>query len=280
MVARVNGEPVLLSEVEVVHDLKYLTGPRDSVPSLQRMQEEYGDVLAEILVQRLIAQFLNGAGLAVSDNEVEVAEMVVRSDYPEGAFEQMLIDQYINLDQWREQLRAVLSQEKLIQKVLRPTLTIDYPAVDAYYREHIADFYLAPQVRFLLIQGRDRELVEKVMADSVADSDPETLSMRFDRVEVQSYTLLEDNIPGDWQALLSGLEPNQSTPLLLLGEEGYQALVLMERTDARIIDPVQAYPIVERILLERKLQQAYDVWLEIMLQTADIQVNQQLLMRN
>ncbi len=279
VVARINGEPVLLSEVEAVHDLKYLAGMTHQVNSLHHLQEEYGAVLAEILVQRLVARYLADRGLAVTDEELKAAEMVVRADYPEGAFEQMLIEEYIHLDRWREQLRAGLNQEKLVQKVLRPSISIDYLEVDAYYRDHIVDFYLQPRVRFLLIQGQELDLVEKVLELSSAEPDPDVLGKRFDRVDVHAYALREDNIPGDWQALLSGLEPRQATDILLRTPDGYQVLVLLERTEGRIVDPAQAYPLVERILLESKLQEAFDAWLTEALRSAAIQVNHQLLAR-
>lgn len=278
VVARINGEPVLLSEVEAVHDLKYLAGMTHQVDSLQRLQAEYGAVLTEILVQRLVAGYLADQGLAVTDEELEAAEMVVRADYPEGAFEQMLIEEYIHLDRWREQLRAGLNQEKLVQKVLRPSISIDYLEVDAYYREHIA-FYLQPRVRFLLIQGQERDLVEKVLELSATEPDPDVLGKRFDRVDVHAYALREDNIPGDWQALLSGLEPREATNVMSRNPEGYQVLVLQERTEGRIVDPAQAYPLVERVLLESKLREAFDAWLAETLRSASIQVNHQLLAR-
>ncbi|WP_052813001.1 peptidylprolyl isomerase [Desulfonatronum thioautotrophicum] len=279
VVARVNGEPVFLAEIEAVHDLKYLGGSSRHGASMHRLQEEYGAVLAEILVQRLVAQFLAGRNLATSDQEVEAAERLVLADYPEGAFEQMLIEEYIHLERWREQLRAGLNQEKLIQKVLRPTVSIDYQEVDVYYRENIADFYLRPRVRFLLIQGQDREQVAKTLERFATEPDMDMMDKRFDSVEVHVHTLREDNIPGDWQALLSGLEPQQATELLSRGPDGYQVLVLLERTEGRIIDPAQAYPLVERILLERKLHQAFDAWLTDALQSARIQVNEHLLTR-
>ncbi|PTN33327.1 peptidylprolyl isomerase [Desulfonatronum sp. SC1] len=279
VVARVNGEAVFLSEIEAVHDLKYLAGMTHQVNSLPRLREEYGAVLTEILIQRLVARYLADHGLAVTDEEMEAAEMVVRADYPEGAFEQMLIEEYIHLDRWREQLRAGLNQNKLVQKVLRPSISIDYLEVDAYYRERIADFYLRPRVRFLLVQGQERDLVEKVLELSATEPDPDVLGQRFDRVDVHAYALREDNIPGDWQALLSGLEPKQATSILSRNPDGYQVLVLLERTEGRIVDPAQAYPLVERILLESKLREAFDAWLTEALRSASIQVNHQLLAR-
>lgn len=276
VVARINGEPIYLAQLEAAHDLKFLARTSLNSTFLDHLHQEYGAVLSEILVQRLVIQFLARQDMAVSQEELDAVEAQVRSDYPEGAFEQILIEEYIHLDRWRDQLRATLSQEKLLQKILRPTISIDYQEVDAYYRRNIADFYLRPKVRFLFIQGQERDQVEKVAQMSASEPDPEILGKRFDRVDVHAYTLREDNIPADWQALLGELEPMQTTQILGV-EDGYQALTLLERTGGRIVDPAQAYPLVERILVERKLQEAFDAWLANELQSSEITVNRQLL---
>jgi len=279
VVARVNGEPIYLKQLEAKHDLKYLTGAGSYAPSLERLQAEYGMVLSDMVVGILVSQFLAKRGMAVGEAELDAVEAQVRADYPEGAFEQMLVEEYIDLDLWREQVRATLNLEKLFQKVFRPQISIDYQEVVAYYRENIVDFYLRPKVRLLHIQGPDKESVEKVLELARQEEDLVALRTRFDRVEVHRYTLHEDNIPTDWRSFLEGLEPGQSSGALVLKGQGYQALVLLERTPGRIVDPAQAYPLVERILVERKLQEAFDAWLAAELEAARIEVNISLLRR-
>lgn len=279
VVARVNGEPIYLAQLEAKHDLKYLTGTINYSGSLERLQAEYGMALLEIVISKLVSQFLSAQGMAVSEQELDAAEAQVRADYPEGAFEQMLVEEYIDLDLWREQLKATLHQEKLFQKVLRPQISIDYQEVDAYYRENIVDFYLRLRVCFLFIQGSDKESVKKVLEMSRAEHDPAELDKRFDMVEVRGYTLYEDNIPADWRSLLEGLEPGQASDVLMRDGQEYQAMVLRERTPGRIVDLAQAYLLVERILVERKLQEAFDAWLAAAISAAQIEVNPRFLHR-
>lgn len=279
VVARVNGEPIYLEQLEAKHDLKYLVGVRSYIPASERLQAEYGMALSDMVIDMLISQFLTERGMAVGGDELDAVEAQVRADYPEGAFEQMLVEEYIDLDTWREQVRASLNQEKLFQRILRPQISIDYQEVDAYYRENIVDFYLHPKIRFLHIQGPDKESVEKILELARKEEDPVALGTRFDRVEVHGYTLREDNIPMDWRSFLEGLEPGQASGPLILENRGYQAFVLQERTPGRIVDLAQAYPLVERILVERKLQEAFDAWLAAELAAARIEVNTSLLRR-
>lgn len=280
VVARVNGEPIFLAQLEAKHDLKYLAGTVNYSASLERLQSEYGAALSDLVISKLISQYLATRDIEVSDQEVEALEAKVRADYPEDAFEQMLVEEYIDVDLWREQLRTTLSQEKIFQKVLRPQISIDYQEVDAYYRDNIVDFYLPARVRFLYIQGPDPESVAKVMDLSKELDDPGELGKRFDRVDVHEYTLHEDNIPTEWRALMDGLDPGQASNVSVQNGQGFQSLVLMERTPSRIVDLAQAYPLIERILVERKLQDAFDAWLTGELQNARIEVNTDLLRRD
>jgi len=277
VVARVNGEPIYLMQLEAKHDLKYLARSNISSASLERLQDEYGTVLSEMVVNILMAQHLAERNLTASEQDLSAAESLVRADYTEEAFEQMLVEEYIDLDIWREQLKATLHHEIFFQKVLRPQISIDFQEVDAYYRRHIVDFYLRPRMKFLFIQGPDQDSVEKVLELSQTEDDPAQLSKRFDKVEVHGYTLYEDNIPTEWRLVLEELEPGQSTGPLIREARGCQAMVLLEKTPGRIIDPAQAYPLVERVLVEQKLQDAFEVWLSETLQTARIEVNTLLL---
>lgn len=279
IVAKVNGEPIFLEQLEARHDLKYLAGTGGYVPSVERLQSEYGMALSEMVINMLVSQYLANRDLEVTDQELDAVEMQVRADYPEDSFEQMLVEEYIDLALWREQLRATLSQEKLFQKVLRPRISIEYQEVDAYYRENIVDFYLSPKMRFLYIMGSEKESVEKLLELSRAEDDPTVLGKRFDRVEVHDYTLREDSIAMEWRSRLDALEPGQATGVLSRDEQDHEAFVLLERTPGRIVDLAQAYSLVERILVERKLQEAFNAWLASELDAARVEVNTELLQK-
>jgi hypothetical protein len=75
---------------------------------------------------------------------------------------------------------------------------------------------------------------------------------------------------------LTGLKPGQASDVLT-DRFGFEALVLLERSEAKVLPPAQAYPLVEEALLERKLKSAFEAWLSGALAKADIQVSEHLL---
>ncbi|BDQ32570.1 peptidylprolyl isomerase [Pseudodesulfovibrio portus] len=276
IVARVNGSPIYLTQLEFQHDQIQADSVGAYVPSVEKLSSEYGDILADLIVQELVSQELKQRDLAVTDEELRKAEDAVRSDYPEGAFEKVLVEEYIDLKSWRMQLRYHLAQKKFYQLVLRPQIKIDYKEAEKYYRDHISDFYLPESLRILVVRGPSRELVEKAVEKYRQDRDQMNLTTAFGEVETREVVVREGRMSAAWKNAVSGLEAGQSSPVLA-DKFGFEALVLLDRSEAKVLEPAQAYPLVEEALLESKLHRAFEQWLSDKLATAKISVSEHLL---
>jgi parvulin-like peptidyl-prolyl isomerase len=276
VVAKVNGRPIALAQLQFKHDLMHTFALSKGNPTLSELRKEYGSILAELVVQELIDQELENRGLAVSDQELAAAEADIRSDYPEGAFEQTVIEEYIDLDAWRQQLRARLARDKFLANVLRPQVRIDYQEAESYYREHLADFYLPPRLTFLMVGGPSKELVTKAVQLHFQGAKPEDIATRFRNVEARLLKMREDRVPNPWRETLAALKEGQASPVTQ-AEAGYRQFVLVEKTAGRTLEPSQAYPLVEGVLLEKKLGQAFESWLDFAVSKADIKVSARLL---
>lgn len=271
VVAKVNGRPITLQQLEMRHDFMHLSGPGESNPSVSRLKEEYGQALGDIIVLELVSQSLERRGLTVTDGELAKAEADVRADYPPGAFEQVLVEEYIDLGTWRQQLRSRLAMEKFFREVLRPEIKLDYQEAEAYYKDHIQEFYLPPRVRFVMVRGPGLDQVGSATDMVRAGAEPAVVAERYAQVTVQELKMREDRITASWRGALKGLEPGQASQALA-ERDGFTRLVLVEHTPAKVLDPSRAYPLVEKVLVEEKLGRAYEAWLESQLASADIRV--------
>ncbi|WP_207262149.1 peptidylprolyl isomerase [Desulfovibrio sp. Huiquan2017] len=276
IVARVNGAPIFLSQLEFQHDQFQEDSVGAFVPSVEKLRREYGEILSDLIVQELVVQDLARRDLSVTDEELRKAEDMVRADYPEGAFEQVLVEEYIDLKSWRRQLRYYLAQKKFFQQVLRPQVKIDYKEAEKYYRDHISDFYLAESLRILVVRGPSRELVIKAVDKYLKDHDQVNLATAFGEVETREVVVREGRLTAPWRAALTGLKPGQASDVLT-DRFGFEALVLLERSEAKVLPPAQAYPLVEEALLEKKMESAFEKWLSGSLAKADIKISEHLL---
>ena len=259
VVARVNEEPIYLSQLESEHDLVYMDWSSANDFDVTSLKTEYGEVLGNLILQALICQTLTREGLAVTDAEVVEAESVIRSDYPDReAFEQTLIDSYVDIEEWRKCLRARLSTKKFLHEYLRPTVTITYETAREYYRKHIADFIVPERFFFAVIGAKDRETllagvaVYRKQGDGPAEHSPD--------VEIHDMDVPLNALSPVWRSILSGLKPGQASAVQT-GKNGVTVLYLKKRIPETILSPSQAYPLVENVLTENKLKSVFAGWI-------------------
>lgn len=276
VVARVNGQPIFLSQLEAKYDLSHLGWTGTVLPTLGKLKADYSRILSELIAQELIFQVLREKGFAVTEAEMLYAEAKVRADYPKGLFEQVLVEEYIDLDVWREQLRAHLAYEKLLNNILRPRISLDKEEVEAFYQNNLDMFHLPARLTFVLVTGPDKETLRQALDMYLAGSDGAALEQAFEGVRTQQVKLLQDRLTKKWRDALENVEEGQPSELLS-AQNGYEALVLLERRTAQQLSPEEAFPLVEKILMEKKLQEAFASWLENELHDADIFVSQRLL---
>jgi parvulin-like peptidyl-prolyl isomerase len=276
VVARINGQPILLRQLESRYDLNQLGGMNDLSPSVSRLRLDYGQILGDLIIQELIAQELKSRKLSITDEDVAKAEQEVRRDYPEGAFEQVLIEEYIDLEEWRNQLRAKLALDRFTNGILRPRIQIGVEEAKAYYNEHVDDFYLPPLIEFLVFRSASRADLEKAMQLYSSANRTDSISGILPQVQVHKLKMREDRLPPTWHMAMKELQ-QLSASAILTDRSGFQVFIPLERTPGKVLDPSSAYPLVERIMVEKKMREIFDEWLQAALSTAKIQVSVHLL---
>ena len=91
-------------------------------------------------------------------------------------------------------------------------------------------------------------------------------------MDVRELRVRDDQLTVSWKNALKGLASGEASSVMTaLG--GYEALVYIGTIPAKVLDPTQAYPVVERELLDDKLHQAFDQWLGDALASATISVS-------
>lgn len=276
VVARVNGRPITLDRLELKYDFMHLDSSFDAAPSVAQLKEDYGHLLGDLIVQELVDEELERRDLGVTQEEVQAAEDEVRADYPEDTFEQVLVEEYIDIDYWRQELRARLALEKFFSEVLRPGISLGYEEAEAYYRQHINEFYLPPRLRIYLVSGPSRDAVQSAVDLYRKNSSVDAIEGKFEQVEVRELRVREDRMTIAWKNALKPLSPGDATPVMT-SESDFQSLIYLEKSPAKVLDPSRAYPVVEKVLVERKLREAFDAWLSDALANASIEVSTHLL---
>lgn len=95
-------------------------------------------LLSQITEELLLKEKAQSLNLTVNDAELDAAVRNIKSDYPEGTFEQVLLENAVSFDFWRQRLRARLLMNKVIEKELESNVIITPEDVASYYRQHYA----------------------------------------------------------------------------------------------------------------------------------------------
>ncbi|NDV27991.1 SurA N-terminal domain-containing protein [Desulfovibrio sp. JC010] len=275
IIARVNGKPIYLAQLEYKYDLTH-EGNGGFVPSVEQVRAEYGQILGDLIVQELVSQELEEREIPVSDKEMKEAEDEVRSDYPDDSFEQILIEEYIDINAWRSQLKYQLAMDKFYSDILRPEIKIDYKEAEQYYRTHLSDFYMPAGFRFVMIKGLSKDLVLKGVELYREGLSPAAISAKLRKVSVQEIWIRSGQVPAGWKTFVENLEAGEATSVITQKKE-FLCLILKEKKKATLLTPLQAYPMVEKVLLEKMLQEKFEAWLKNKMATSKIKISKDLL---
>ncbi len=275
VVATVNGRPITLSRLEFVHALKQMGAPGLQNPTVEQLRGEYGDILADMILLELIAQELDDRGLSVTDQDVADVEAEVRRDYPDDAFDAMLIEENIDLDRWREGVRSKLAAERFFRDVLAAGSKVGVQEAAEYYKAHSREFVRPERVRFLLVRAKDRKGTQKLLNQYKKQGGLETGDRDGGSV-VRELSLRPESLPPAWKKALKGLKPGKASKIGS-GGGGAEALVLLERIPEKSLDAAQAYPLVQKALVAQKAREAFAGWVREATKNARIKVSSRLI---
>ena len=124
-------------------------------------------------------------------------------DYPKGGFEQVLIEEYIDLETWRQQLLSYLSYEKFLKKILKPKVQLTEADIKAYYQKHVSSFGLPERIAFVLVKGPELDNVKHVLKLVAKGVDQGQLHKQFPSVEVQNQEIPVKQLPESMSALVA-----------------------------------------------------------------------------
>jgi hypothetical protein len=281
VVALVNGSPIYLHQLEAKYDFLHLDWGESLPPGIEQLQQEYGEILTNLILYKLIEQELAARGLKVTDEEVAAREEEVRHDYPPDEFEKILIEEYIDLNYWREQLKLKIAWEKFIHEVLRPRVRIDFQEVQDYYQKNLSEFYLPQRIRFLIFSSPDQEELKKAIASYkktktyAANAKLEELRKKHSDLIVHEYFMRVDQLPFIWAGEIKKLNPGEFSRIKN-DKKNFYSLVVLKKEEASLLEPYQAYSIIEEKLTQQKIRRLFFKWVADTLQKAEIKINPKL----
>lgn len=269
--ASVNGQGISFREVESRRVVLFVKrSPTADIQNDAVLQAQYRYVLSGLIEELLVCQFMEKSGFSVSPEVVEAEERKIRADYPEGAFEEMLLEEGIDLERWRDNLRKHLLVETFITQILRPEISIAPGEFQEYYRNHSSDFVLSEQWHFMQIMGQDKSEVERAQGSFLTIRDAAAVQKEY-LVTIHDIFMGKDLLPEALLKELSGISAWQGTSTKSY-EGAFRNFVMIEKVPASVLDAATITQRVEQVIAEDKMRVIYANWVREQLDKAKIQL--------
>ena len=277
VVARVNDQLIYLDEVESGYNNNFFKWSRGVPPDLKDIQSSYGKVLLDLIVDKLIKQELKSSGHAVDPGELEAIEQEIRQDYPEGGFEEVLIEEHIDLDEWRSRVMQGLMWDRFKEEVLRPRISLDVEEVKEYYHYHIEDFHIPERIVFLHFSSQEEGRLQEVLDTFGESEDISGIREKYPQINVGEYEMRVDRLPLGLQDELTSLQKGEKSRIRKSSQDLFYWVMVLDRKDSKLLKPHQVYSIIEENLVQEKMHQVFYNWLEKIVDQSKIEINSRLL---
>lgn len=139
------GNEVLLrvgERVLTVHDFNeaFEISKTAYAHNIRQQSEDLRDaqmrLLNQLTVEMLILERGQELGISITDDELERAVSEIKSDYPEGEFEETLIEFAVSYDAWLNRLKTRLVMNKVIEAELKNRISISPEDISQYYKKN------------------------------------------------------------------------------------------------------------------------------------------------
>ncbi len=164
---RVAETEITAGEFERAFEMAMMAYPYNIVKQPQAFQEAREQVLQELVERAILAARARELGIRVEPAELADAVARIKKGYPEGAFEQALLESAVSYDAWKAALRRRLLMEKVVALEVESRIRVTDAEIRDYYRAHYAakerksaGTELHPDVRKALVRQLRAEKIE------------------------------------------------------------------------------------------------------------------------
>ena len=139
------GNEVLLrvgDRVLTVHDFNeaFEISKTAYAHNIRQQPEDLRDAQLRLLNQLTVELFMleraKELGISVTDDELERAVSEIKSDYPEGEFEETLLEFAVSYDAWLNRLKIRLTMDKVVEAELKSRISISSEDISQYYKKN------------------------------------------------------------------------------------------------------------------------------------------------
>ncbi|MFC1824941.1 peptidyl-prolyl cis-trans isomerase [Thermodesulfobacteriota bacterium] len=247
----------------------------------RKLGSSRNSILTNILEQYLILEYGREKDIKITGSELMVAIKEIKEDYPDNEFHEMLLNRYVDFEDWKERLRHHLLIKKICRKALEGVAPVTFQETKNYFEYHKEEFRHPELVRFSQIVTLKKEQAENALKRIRKGEDLSDLAREYS-VAVQTE---EGGFDG-WVAR-GQLEESMEKAIfsLSVGElssvvqtpYGYHIFKVLEKRPEGFTSLPEAMKGIEANLLLQKKELFYQRWLARLKVLYPVKINQKIM---
>jgi parvulin-like peptidyl-prolyl isomerase len=133
---RVSERIVTVSDFNQAFEIAKSSYPNNLSQNSVLLKEAQVRMLNQMIEELLVLQ--RGAELQIELTESEVTKAIenIKADYPEGVFEQMLLEYAVSYRFWEKRLKIRLTIEKVVDREVYQNITLTPEEIARFYKEN------------------------------------------------------------------------------------------------------------------------------------------------
>ncbi len=136
-------------------------------------------IINKIVEKNLILEYGKKNGITISAEELKSAVEIMRRDYPDDVFNEMLLERYIDFNEWKKNLGEELRIKKIVNTALADSAGITFEETKDYYEKNLEEFRHPRMFQVRQIVTETKEDMEKVIDLIKSGSSMGELAMEY-----------------------------------------------------------------------------------------------------
>jgi hypothetical protein len=133
---RIGERVVTVADFNRAFEIAKSAYTHNSLQNSEDTKDAQARLLNQMAEELVLRQRAGELGVAVSEEELQRAVEEVRDDFPDGVFDQTLLEYAVSYQSWKDALKTRLLMEKLVRSELADETAVKPDEVVKFYKEN------------------------------------------------------------------------------------------------------------------------------------------------